>query len=437
MALIPQYIFILFSLILTDYFAALLIEKSFGLRRKLYLIVSLAMNIGLLVFFKYFNFLSDNLAPFFHFFGSPLITHLNVILPIGLSFHTFQSMSYTIEVYYGRFKAERHLGIYAVYVLFFPQMVAGPIERPQNIIPQLRQRHVFQYRQAVEGLQLILMGMVKKVVVADNLALFVDRVYSNPHAFNGPVLILATLFFTIQIYFDFSAYSEIAIGSAKVMGINLMRNFNGPYLSSSFGEFWQRWHISLSSWFRDYVYIPLGGNRKSRTRHFFNILTVFLISGLWHGANWTYIVWGGIHGFYLILETGLKTFAKKSTSPGVLLIAIRTWFIFICVSLAWIFFRAENIRDGFYVLTHFFSLQGEGLHATFSGANIGKSELVLYFVIIIVFLTGERISLICDFSVFFQHRVPMFCRWTIYYIAIFLIVFWGKLGSSQFVYFQF
>ncbi|HPH53740.1 MAG TPA: MBOAT family O-acyltransferase, partial [Bacteroidales bacterium] len=298
-----------------DYFAGILIENSEGKRRKLFLILSLIANIGVLAVFKYHNFLNENLTFLMHGFGlSNPIPYLSIILPIGLSFYTFQAMSYTIEVYRGNQKAERHFGIFSLYIMFYPLLLAGPIERPYNLLPQLRIKQDFEYTRVVEGLRLMLWGLFKKLVIADRLAIYVNAVYNNYEAHNGTTLILASIFFTFQIYCDFSGYSDMAIGAAKVMGIKLMNNFNRPYFSRSMSEFWKRWHISLSSWFRDYVYITLGGNRVSIPRWYLNLFIVFLISGLWHGANWTYVIWGALNGFYLIfaiISQGFRNKAKR------------------------------------------------------------------------------------------------------------------------------
>ena len=299
MAFVPIYILILAFTIVIDYFAGIYIENAKEERKKLFLVFSLIANIGVLAVFKYYNFLNENFSFLMHGFGlSNPIPYLSILLPIGLSFHTFQAMSYTIEVYRGHQKAERHFGIYSLYVMFYPQLVAGPIERPQNLLHQFREKYDFDYDRVVGGLKLILWGFVKKLVIADRLAIYVNAVYNNPEQHNGMTFIVATIFFAIQIYCDFSGYSDIAIGAAKVMGFKLMTNFNRPYFARNISEFWKRWHISLSTWFKDYLYISLGGNRVSIPRWYFNLMLVFIISGLWHGANWTYIIWGAWNGFY-------------------------------------------------------------------------------------------------------------------------------------------
>ncbi|MDT7604999.1 MAG: alginate O-acetyltransferase complex protein AlgI, partial [Acidobacteriota bacterium] len=300
----PLYILILAFTIIVDYTAGILIEDAKGRRRKAYLVASICANVGVLAFFKYYNFLNGSLREALGalHLAAPVPPLLHILLPIGLSFHTFQSLSYTIEVYRGRHPAERHAGIFALYVMFYPQLVAGPIERPQNLLHQFHERHYFDYPRVVAGLQLMLWGMFKKVVIADRLSPFVNLVYDDPHSYRGVSFIVATIFFAFQIYCDFSGYSDIALGAAQVMGFTLMKNFDRPYFSKSISEFWKRWHISLSTWFRDYVYLSLGGNRVSRPRWYFNLFFTFLVSGLWHGANWTYVIWGALNGVYLIAE---------------------------------------------------------------------------------------------------------------------------------------
>jgi len=302
MAFVPKYILVLFTLIIVDFTAGIFIEKAEGKKRKLIFFGSIFANLSILVFFKYFNFFSDivfRLANRLDIaYSHPLLTWA---LPLGISFHTFQSMSYTFEVYYGRQKALHHLGIYALYVMFYPQLVAGPIERPQNLLPQFFTKHHFSYSRLVDGLRLMASGFIKKILIADYLALFVDSIFNEFRAYQGLALWIATYFFAFQIYCDFSGYTDIARGAAKVMGYDLMENFNRPYFAKSISEFWRRWHISLSTWLRDYLYIPLGGNRVSWIRRIINVFIVFLISGLWHGANFTYLAWGALHGAYILL----------------------------------------------------------------------------------------------------------------------------------------
>ncbi len=297
----PIYILILLVTIVVDYFAGIWIAKTEGKKRKWLLILSLISNIGFLAFFKYWNFLNNNLTILLGLMGihNPLPDYA-LELPIGLSFHTFQAMSYTIEVYRRNQKPEKDFIIYSLYVMFYPQLVAGPIERPQNLLPQFHTNIKYNFENLKAGLMMMAWGLFKKVVIADRLSVMVDYCYDNPTSFSGLTLLVATIFFAFQIYCDFSGYSDIAIGAARTMGFKLMTNFDAPYLSKSISEFWRRWHISLSTWFKDYLYIPLGGNRVGEMRLYINYLIVFTVSGLWHGAAWTFIIWGFLHGFYLV-----------------------------------------------------------------------------------------------------------------------------------------
>ncbi|MBW2967124.1 MBOAT family protein, partial [Candidatus Woesearchaeota archaeon] len=308
-----EYVILIMISTLVDYIAGLQIFRSQSVvRKRLFLVLSILTNIGLLFAFKYFNFFSDSVREILQVFTiqlNPLT--LKVLLPVGISFYTFQTLSYTIDVYRGRIMPEKHLGIFAVYVSFFPQLVAGPIERAKNLLPQFYRKVDFDYVLVVAGLKLMLWGFFKKVVIADRLAIMVDYIYGDVTGFTGLSLIIATVFFAFQIYCDFSGYSDIAIGAAQVMGIRLMDNFKRTYLATSASDFWRRWHISLSSWFRDYIYIPLGGNRLSRFRGCLNILVVFLVSGLWHGANWTFVLWGLLHGIYLTASAITAEFRRK------------------------------------------------------------------------------------------------------------------------------
>jgi len=293
-------------------------------------------------------------ADFFHLnYSLPI---LSIILPIGLSFHTFQSLSYVIEVYRGNQKAETHFGIYSLYVMFYPQLVAGPIERPQNILHQFYEKHEFNYNDVVTGLKRIVWGIFKKVVIADRLAIYVNAVYLNHDKHNGTSMAIATVFFAFQIYCDFSGYSDIAIGCARTMGFKLMTNFNRPYFARSVSEFWKRWHISLSTWFRDYVYIPLGGNRVSKLRNYFNLFITFCISGFWHGANWTYVIWGGLNGIYLIIPQFFYKFSrhagnvfKQNKILDFSMKLFNTLWTFLLIAIAWVFFRSPDLKTAIAV----------------------------------------------------------------------------------------
>ena len=446
MALIPIYILVLFFLIGIDYTAGIVIEKSQGWRRRFFLILSLCANIGMLGFFKYFNFLNSNIAHLYALLGGHwAVSNLDFVLPIGLSFHTFQSISYTIEVYRGRQKAEHHLGIYAIYVLFYPQLVAGPIERPQNLLHQFYEQHNFDYGRVTDGLKLMMWGFFKKVVIADRLATAVALVYDHPTAYQGVPLIVATYFFAIQIYCDFSGYSDIAIGAAQVMGFRLMDNFNRPYHAKSIGEFWQRWHISLSTWFRDYLYIPLGGNRVGKWRWYYNLMIVFLVSGLWHGANWTFLVWGGLHGTYLITSiwtakwrekfsrlTGLSEFPTLHKALRVLITFHLVWF-------SWIFFRAHSLQDATYIINHMTAINlSEGARSilTPDALILNRVDLLIALAAVIMMEAVHWLQRHREMRSFLSQK-PVWLRWAVYYALTYSVLFFGKFGDQQFIYFQF
>lgn len=426
MAFIPKYLFVIVTLILVDYGAGMLIEKSKRKGGLQLLIISLSLNISLLAFFKYFNFMSANISAFAQLLGWDYSTKfLSVILPLGLSFHTFQSMAYLIEVYRKKMSAEKNLLTYSLYVIFFPQLVAGPIGRPQHLLPQLRKLQEYNWEYVREGLQLMLWGYFQKVVIADRLALFVDPVYNNPQGYYGFSLVIAILFFAFQIYCDFAGYTNIARGVAKIFGVNLSINFNKPYFAISVGDFWRRWHISLSSWFRDYLYIPIGGNRKGFLRNCLNILTVFAITGLWHGASWTFIVWGAFHGIFITFELLLKKAGVVIIRP----VAISITFIFVCFS--WIFFRASNLGDAAYIISHIFTFKSLRVQDIFLVWNRNDFLIAVSLIIflIIVEYTGN------DIKILLVKNAAL--RWTAYYIAIFSILLLGVFSQSKFIYFQF
>lgn len=441
MFFVPIYIFILFFTIVVDYFAGILIENSSGEKKRYYLLLSLFANIGVLALFKYYNFLNTNITHVFSFlhYKNP-IPYLKILLPIGLSFHTFQAMSYTIEVYRGNQKAERHFGIYSLYVMFYPQLVAGPIERPQNLLHQFREEHYFDYKRVTNGLKLMAWGLFKKVVIADRLSIMVDYVYKNPHDHFGYPVILATIFFAFQIYCDFSGYSDIAIGSAQVMGFDLMTNFNSPYFSKSISEFWRRWHISLSTWFKDYLYISLGGNRKSKPRWYFNLFITFLISGLWHGANWTFIIWGALHGFYLIFAL-LTQKVKKNIFTSINLKEhslinqlYQSLSVFMLVCFAWIFFRASSLNDAFVIIHHSFNLNFDQISLNMLGCN--HFELIAGIVSILLLLLIEK-NITSPELVTEVNTLRVSVRYPIYILLILFIINFGVFGGNNFIYFQF
>lgn len=440
MSFIPVYILILGFTIVIDYVAGIYIEKSEGKRRKRYLVMSIVANVGVLFVFKYYNFINDSLSSLLGFAQvKNNIPYLHIILPIGLSFHTFQAMSYTIEVYRGNQPAEKHFGIYSLYVMFYPQLVAGPIERPQNILHQLKEKVVYKQENMVTGIQMILWGLFKKAVVADRLAVLVDKVYAHPGSHGGLTLFVASVCFSIQIYCDFSGYSDMAIGTARTLGIDLMKNFNRPYTAKSVTEFWQRWHISLSSWFRDYLYIPLGGNRLGEFKTIRNVFIVFLISGLWHGANWTFVIWGGLHGLMVLIERLVKT-KKKHKKPSYLLGLVRTLWVFLLVNFAWIFFRASNIHDvaAVYkgIFTNFHINKGSIteclLLVTGDSTSLGFM-FVSACMAILMFFMDNKTGIAENYAYSFNKTR----NYAFYLLVLFCILFFGAFTSNSFIYFQF
>jgi len=441
MAFIPVYLLILGLVIGIDYVAGIYIERSEGPRRRLLLIISLIANVGLLAFFKYYDFFHVQITTFLATFGLshsvPMLGDLipGIVLPIGLSFHTFQSISYTIEVYRGNQKAERNLGVYALYVLFYPQLVAGPIERPQNILHQFHAFQPFDWTRVRYGLLMMAGGFVKKVVIADRMALVVDPAFRHIDTSNGSTLLLAVVFYSIQIYCDFSGYTDIAIGAGQVLGIKMMKNFDTPYLASSISDFWRRWHISLSSWFRDYVYIPLGGNRVSTNRTYLNTLIVFGLSGLWHGADWKFIIWGLLHGIYLIIgqvwtrrrrADTLEVVPVKSQIKGLAVHRVNQLLTFALVTLTWVFFRAASTSDALVVLGKLFTVDFSAPVQT----TVSVVELAFCALLIGSLLLEPR-------WIAFTKRVTTSQFWVLIVLLALLCYFFGVFTANQFIYFQF
>lgn len=438
----PEYIILIMISTLVDYIVGLQIYKTKEEKKKKILLgISLFVNLGLLFVFKYFNFFNDSFRLILQQFSIQLNPMtLKVLLPVGISFYTFQTLSYTIDIYRGKIKPERHLGIFAVYVSFFPQLVAGPIERAKNLLPQFFEKHYFRYKDTVDGLRLMLWGFFKKIVIADRLAIIVNSIYNNPIEQTGPLLILATVLFAFQIYCDFSGYSDIAIGSARIMGFKLMTNFRRPYFSRSINEFWKRWHISLSSWFKDYLYIPLGGRRVSIPRWYINIMIVFLVSGLWHGASWTFVIWGALHGFYLIVEIIIKPIKDKLLETTKLIRFSKLvhlseiLFTFILINIGWIFFRSNTISDAFYIIKNIFTGWSSGLSEIRLVA--GGTRIFIAFSLIIfmefVHVIQERGSVKQ-----FLNNKPLVLRWAIYLVIMMSIILFGVFDEVQFIYFQF
>lgn len=427
MAAIPSYIIILFAAIIIDYFAALQIQKSENSKlRKRWLIMSIVATCALLFVFKYIDFFIGNLNMFSSIFDHEQLKPFKILLPIGLSFHTFQSISYVIEVYHKKYIAEKKLSDYALYVMFYPQLVAGPIERPQKLLAQIKQPKYFDYNNFKYGLTLMWWGFFKKMAIADHLSFFVDKLYDNPSHASGADSMMGIYFFAIQIYCDFSGYTDIARGAAKVMGFDLSLNFNKPYFATSFSNFWQRWHISLSTWFRDYIYIPLGGNKK---RHILNLIITFLISGLWHGANWTFITWGAIHVLYLIIEIYIRK------TPLQLPKIIKQLIIFHLVCLAWVFFRAANFTEVSAVFNSLVS------HSYSKTSFIGNFENTLEFATVIVMIViCFWIHFRCKVNPLFEliENKKLYIQYVFSVSAILMLIFFGSyIKPQQFIYFQF
>ncbi|HRH38609.1 MAG TPA: MBOAT family O-acyltransferase, partial [Flavobacteriales bacterium] len=459
MAFVPLFILILAFTICVDYVAGIAIERSEGPRRKVYLIASIIANVGVLAVFKYWDFLNGNLTALFGSIGVeyhvPKLKEwtffgwlpAGMVLPIGLSFHTFQSLSYTIEVYRGHQKAEHRIGVFALYVMFYPQLVAGPIERPGNLLNQLNAsdghgiRSDFDYDRIVWGLKQMLWGFFKKLVIADRCGAVVDQVYGHVGQYEALSLLLATYLFAFQIYCDFSGYTDIASGAARVMGFDLMVNFRTPYRSASICEFWSRWHISLSSWFRDYLYIPLGGNRVVKWRWYYNLFVVFLVSGLWHGANWTYIIWGGLHGLYLVLALVFAPFWKRFDNATGLLQwprlkrALNILITFHLVIMAWVFFRANHVQDAFTLYERLISTPWRlaDLRELYDDVPTGILDLTA--VLTLLFVLIDPI-----YDAWIKRERPWPHRWRgqlAFAVLAVAILLFGYFGSTSFIYFQF
>jgi alginate O-acetyltransferase complex protein AlgI len=440
MAFIPIYILILGFTITVDYFAGIYIDNSEGRRRKLYLICSLIANIGVLAIFKYYNFINNNFSFLLQGIGvkNPM-PYFPYILPIGLSFHTFQAMSYTIEVYRRNFKAERNFGIFSLYVMFFPQLVAGPIERPYNLLVQLRKKVSPEFPRILNGLKIIAFGFFKKVVIADNIATYVDTIYNHPSQYYGATLSIAVILFAFQVYCDFSGYTDIAIGTAKILGIDLMINFKRPFFSKSVSEFWRRWHISLMSWFRDYIYFSLGGNRVRISRMYLNFFIVFFFSGLWHGANWTFLVWGISNGLLVIYEHLTRNIRMKLFNflylNRIVLIKkiIQVSITFGLFSLTCIFFRAKSLTDAFTIFNNIFKYPSHNLGIHF----LDVFNQTWTFLLLVGFLLGvESIERKKPLNEYFGNK-PVFIEIAFYTLIIFLTLIYSNFHEVPFIYFIF
>lgn len=419
-------------------------------RKKLWVALSFILNLSILFFFKYFNFAIGNINSLLTALNMQLVQpQFDIILPVGISFYTFQALGYIVDVYRGEVEAEKNIGKYALFVSFFPQLLAGPIGRSNSLLTQINDKHRFDYDKMRDGLLMMTWGLFLKMLIADRAAIFVNQVYNNYAQYSGAILLVATLLFTIQIYCDFAGYSYIAVGAAKVMGFKLMDNFKQPYLATSIRDFWRRWHISLSTWFRDYLYIPLGGNRKGKMRKYINTMITFVLSGLWHGANWTYMVWGALHGAYQVtgeITTPIRDKVKKALRIKTESFSYKLGqgiITFLLVSFAWIFFRASNIKSAIDIIgrmiTSFGPLPrpGEALYAI----GLGVTELMVlaaavFLLVVVDGLQGLKI----DIGGFVKKQQFWF-RWVIYTCLVLLIIVFGIYGNnyaqSQFIYFQF
>ena len=457
----PVYLLLILMSIFITYMSGLYMENKSDKIKKIILSVALISNLGILFFFKYAGFIVRTIDNLLHI-NQPNNFFDSILLPVGISFYTFQALGYSIDVYRGTIKAERNFITYALFVTFFPQLVAGPIERSKNLLPQFKVNHEFDYNRVTDGLKLAAWGMFKKVVIADKLALYVNTIYNDINAHGSIAIALATFFFTFQILCDFSGYTDIAIGTAQVLGFKLMSNFRQPYFAKNIVDFWRRWHISLSSWFKDYVYIPLGGNRAGKLRHYFNILLTFLISGLWHGAGWNFVFWGFLHGTAQVTAISTGELRKNICSRlGVneessLHTIWQIFWTFIFVYITWIFFRVHSIYDGFKVLCKilyvpfeivdiFKSIIGNGAAIFGTGflqnITLGMSKydfcapFFLIFVLLLNDVIGRKKSMLIRVK-----TMPLIVRWLGYYVLVLsiLFAFLSNISTnSQFIYFQF
>ncbi len=425
---------------LVDFFVGLGLEKQEKqTKRKFLLLISILVNLVFLGFFKYFNFFIDNFTMAFSFFGVSLSSRsLNIILPVGISFYTFQTLSYTIDIYRRQIKPTKNFIAFAAFVSFFPQLVAGPIERAKNLLPQFLSNRNFSYGKAVDGMRQILWGLFKKVVIADNAAVFANLIFNNSAEYSGSTLVLGAVFFAFQIYGDFSGYSDIAIGVSRLFGFNLMQNFNFPYFSRDIAEFWRRWHISLSTWFRDYLYIPLGGSRGSNWKKIRNTFAIFVVSGFWHGANWTFIIWGALNAlFFLPLmltkknRKNLETVAQGKLFPSLKeIILMLTTF---CLTVfAWIFFRAENLGHALRYIKGIFSNNLFSMPNIEIGAGLAIILLIVFFLLIEWYGREQQYAIE---KLGLKWKRPM--RWAMYVFIVFLILIFMQTEETPFIYFQF
>ncbi len=441
MAWNPAYVVLLLTATAINFWAGARIGASNDPRaRKLYLVTGVSTSLAILFFYKYFNLFNETLRAGFTWAGLPYpVSSLHFLLPVGISFYTFHTLTYTIDVYRGIQKPENRFGIFALFVSFFPQLVAGPIARSSMLMPQFDERHEFDYRLAASGLKLMAWGFFKKLVIADHLTAYVDQVYGAPQDFSGPVLVMATVFFAFQIYCDFSGYTDIAIGSARIMGFRLMLNFNHPYVSKNVREFWRRWHISLSTWFRDYFYVSLGGNRVPVPRWYLNLFLTFLVSGLWHGASWTFVAWGALHGLYVVVGTATEPLRRRfAEATGLARMprlhhTLQLLITFSLVTLAWVFFRARSLGEAMTVLARL----PVGM-SSFRDLylDLGAYSFWVSIASIVVLEAVQYWQRNGDVVEWVSER-PVLVRWSLYYALIVAILVFGEFGGQDFVYFQF
>jgi alginate O-acetyltransferase complex protein AlgI len=435
-----RFLSLIFFSTIVDYSVGISLSKQENkAKRKLLLLTSILINLGFLGFFKYYNFFLDNFVSAFSLFGIQFRANsLNIVLPVGISFYTFQTLSYSIDVYKRKLKPTTDFIAFAAFVGFFPQLVAGPIERATNLLPQFYRRRVFEHDKAVDGMRQILWGLFKKIVIADNCAKYANIIFNNSSDYSGSTLLLGAIFFSFQIYGDFSGYSDIAIGTSRLFGFSLKRNFAFPYFSRDIAEFWRRWHISLSTWFRDYLYIPLGGSRGGTGMKVRNTFIIFIVSGFWHGANWTFLAWGAINAIYF-----LPLLLTKNNRKNMVIVAqggawpslkelLQMFFTFGLTVFAWIFFRAENIGHAFSYIAEIFSPSLLAM-PKFIGMRRAFISLILVFIFVLIEWRGRENNYAIENIALRWNRT---IRWSYYLFLIFLI-FWFQGDKQEFIYFQF
>jgi len=432
-----RFLFLLIFSTLLDYFTGIKMSDSKNKsQKKIWFWISISVNLGFLGIFKYYNFFADSFTTLLSTFGFSVNPWtLQIILPVGISFYTFHGLSYVIDIYKDRIKAERNFIDYSLFVSYFPLLVAGPIERATHLLPQIKQKREFEYSKAVDGLRQILWGLFKKVVIADQCAEYANIIFNNSSQYNGSTLFLGAILFSFQIYGDFSGYSDIALGVSRLLGIELLKNFSYPYFSRDIAEFWRRWHISLSSWFKDYLYFPLGGSKNGKLIQIRNTFIIFIVSGFWHGANWTFIVWGLLHAIYImpsiIFNTNrnhLEIVAKNKFLPSIRE-SISMSITFLSVVFAWIFFRAENLTSAF-----------EYIKIIFSKSLFTIPEVRPYYIILSIFIliATEWFGRKEDFALSnFDQKTSKTLRWILYYIILFMVYYLSSDNGHQFIYFQF